>query len=61
VSISGAEHGHDRPANQRDQHIRLIAVKGRMVWQKATGRRNLVETTIGRYKQLIGLRRELVV
>jgi transposase len=42
--------------NQRDQHIRLIGVKGRMGWQKATGygRRNLVETTIGRYKQLIG-------
>jgi hypothetical protein len=42
--------------NQRDQHIRLIAMKGRMGGQKATGygRRNLVETTIGRYKQLIG-------
>ena len=44
--------------NQRDQHIRLIALKGRMGWQKLTGygRRNLVETTIGRYKQLIGSR-----
>ena len=42
--------------SQRDRHIRLIAEKGRMGWQKATGygRRSLVETTIGRYKQMIG-------
>jgi hypothetical protein len=34
----------------------MIAEKGRMGWQKATGygRRNLVETAIGRYKHLIG-------
>jgi len=40
----------------RDRHIRLIADHGRMGWQKATGygRRSLVETTIGRYKRLIG-------
>jgi hypothetical protein len=34
----------------------IIAAKGRMAWQKDTGygRRNHVETAIGRYKQLIG-------
>jgi transposase len=42
--------------SQRDRHIRMIAEKGRMGWQKATGygRRNLVETAIGRYKHSIG-------
>ena len=42
--------------SQRDQHIQIIAEKGRMGWQKATGygRRSLVETAIGRYKHLIG-------
>jgi hypothetical protein len=40
----------------RDRHIRLIAERGRMGWQKATnyGRRSLGETAIGRYKHLIG-------
>jgi hypothetical protein len=40
----------------RDRHIRLMAEKGRMGWQQATGygRRNLAETAIGRYKRLIG-------
>jgi hypothetical protein len=44
------------PQSQRDKHIQLIAEKGRMGWQKATGygRRSLVETAIGRYKHLIG-------
>ena len=42
----------------RDRHIRLMAEKGRMGWQRATGygKRNHVETTIGRYKHLIGPR-----
>ena len=42
--------------SQRDRHVRMIAEKGRMGWQKATGygRRSLVETAIGRYKHLIG-------
>jgi len=42
--------------NPRDRHIRFIAEKGRMAWQRATGygRRNLIETAIGRYKHLIG-------
>src|SRR5215472_8046511 len=44
------------PQSQRNKHIQLIAEKGRMGWQRATGygRRNLVETAIGRYKHLVG-------
>jgi hypothetical protein len=44
------------PRSQRDQHIQLIAKKGRMGWQRATGygRRSLVENAIGRYKHLVG-------
>ena len=39
----------------RDRHVRSIAEKGRMAWQKATGygRRSLVQTAIGRYKHII--------
>jgi hypothetical protein len=42
--------------SQRDRHIRLIAEKGRMAWQQATGygRRSLAETAVGRYKAIIG-------
>jgi hypothetical protein len=42
--------------SQHDRHIRLIAEKGRMAWQKATGygRRSLAETAVGRYKAIIG-------
>ena len=42
--------------SQRDHHVRIIAEKGRMAWQKATeyGRRALAETTVGRYKAIIG-------
>jgi IS5 family transposase len=47
-----AGHGH----SQRDGHIALIEAKGRLEWQKATGygRRSLAETTMGRYKRIIG-------
>ena len=48
----------------RDRHIRLVeprgspdmADRGRIDWQRATGygRRNHAETTMGRYKHLIG-------
>ncbi len=43
---------------QRDRHIGLMAEVGRMGWQRATGygRRNQAETTMGRYKHLIGPR-----
>jgi hypothetical protein len=45
-----------RQNTQRDAHIRMIAARGRMAWQKTSGygRRNLAETAIGRYKALIG-------
>ena len=40
----------------RDRHIQLMAERGRMGWQRTTGygRRNNLETTMGRYKHLIG-------
>jgi hypothetical protein len=39
-----------------DRHIRLMAGRGRIAWQRATGygRRNHAETAMGRYKHLIG-------
>lgn len=42
----------------RDRHIQLLAERGRMGWQRATrySRRNHVETTMSRYKRLIGPR-----
>jgi hypothetical protein len=41
---------------QRDRHLRLIAERGRMVGQKTSGYnlRAKVETSIGRYKRVIG-------
>ncbi len=44
--------------NTRDRRVQLIAENGRTGWQRATGygRRNQVETAIGRYKHLIGPR-----
>ena len=42
--------------NQRDRHIRFIAERGRMAWQREAGygRRSHAETAVGRYKALIG-------
>ena len=41
---------------QRDRHLRTIAERGRMGWQKASGYnlRARVEASIGRYKRVIG-------
>jgi transposase len=41
---------------QRDRHLATIAKRGRLGWQRAChyGRRSLVETTMYRYKVLIG-------
>src|SRR4051812_396684 len=41
---------------QRDRHLQLIAEKGRMGWQKASGynARARAEATVGRFKQVIG-------
>jgi hypothetical protein len=43
---------------QRDRHLEILTERGRLAWQKATdyGKRSLVETTMGRYKALIGPR-----
>jgi transposase len=43
---------------QRDRHLAMIGEQGRMAWQAATeyGQRSLLETTMGRYKALIGPR-----
>jgi hypothetical protein len=41
---------------QRDRHLQLIAERGRMGWQRASGYnwRALVEADIGRYKRVLG-------
>jgi hypothetical protein len=41
---------------QRDRHLQLIAERGRLSWQKASGynRRALAEAAISRYKRVIG-------
>jgi hypothetical protein len=43
-------------STQRDRHLRCIADKGWIGWQKASGysTRSRVEAAIGRYKQIIG-------
>ena len=43
---------------QRDRHLAMITEQGRLAWQVATnyGQRALVETTMGRYKALVGPR-----
>jgi transposase len=45
-------------ATQRDRHLTMIDEHGRMGWQRRSGynRRNLVETTMFRYKTVIGRR-----
>jgi transposase len=54
TAVLSDEPGHN--SSQRDQHILSIAAHGRLSWQKETdyGQRALVETTIGRYKAIIG-------
>jgi hypothetical protein len=55
TAVPGGEPG---PPTQRDRHLAMIADQGRLAWQTATdyGQRSLVETTMGRYKLLIGPR-----
>jgi transposase len=50
--------GNLEEPTQRDRHLEMITQRGRMAWQIATGygQRSLVETTMGRYKALIGPR-----
>jgi hypothetical protein len=46
------------PPTHRDRHLAMITEQGRLAWQVVTGygQRSLVETTMGRYKTLIGPR-----
>jgi transposase len=50
--------GEEDAPTQRDRHLKMITEQGRLAWQAATGygQRSLVETTMGRYKALIGPR-----
>ena len=50
--------GEPGPPTQRDSHLAMIAEQGHLAWQVTTGygQRSLVETTMGRYKTLIGPR-----
>jgi hypothetical protein len=50
--------GDPGPPTQRDRHLAMIAEHGRLAWQATTGygRRSSAETTMGRYKALIGPR-----
>jgi len=50
--------GEPGPLSQRDRHLAMITEQGRPAWQAATdsGRRSSVETTMRRYKALMGPR-----
>jgi transposase len=50
--------GEPGPPTQRDRYLKMITERGRLAWQVATnyGQRSLIETTMGRYKALIGPR-----
>ena len=49
---------NETTATQRNEHLAVIAEHGRMGWQRSSGynRRSLVETTMFRYKTIIGRR-----
>src|SRR3954463_6708998 len=55
-STAVPSHTAESAPTQRDRHLQLIAEKGRMGWQKASGynRRARAEATIGRFKRVIG-------
>jgi transposase len=57
-STAVASESADTAPTQRDAHLAMIKTQGRLAWQSAMnyGRRALVETTMGRYKALIGTR-----
>ena len=50
--------GEQGAPTQRDRHLAMITELGRLAWQVATnyGQRSLIETTMGRYKALVGPR-----
>jgi len=55
-AVPSADKGNSGGQSPRDRHIHLMAERGRMGWQRATGygRRNQAETAMSRYKHLIG-------
>src|SRR4051794_24019514 len=55
-STAGPSATAETAPTQRDRHLQLIAEKGRMGWQKASGynARARAEATIGRFKRVIG-------
>jgi len=55
-AVPGSDGSDGASQNPRDRHIQLMAERGRMGWQQATGygRRNQAETAMGRYKHLTG-------
>jgi hypothetical protein len=56
--VTAAPSGELDTPTQRDRHLAVIAEQGRLAWQASTGygQRSLIETTMGRYKTLIGPR-----
>jgi hypothetical protein len=56
--LDGRPQRRTGPPTQRDGHVAMIAERGRLVWQATTGygQPSLIETTMGRYKSLIGPR-----
>ena len=57
-AVPSSDKGDGSTQSPRDRHIQLMAERGRMGWQRATGygRRNQAETAMTRYKHLIGLK-----
>jgi len=55
-AVPSSDGGDGTTQSPRDRHIQLMAERGRMGWQQATGygRRNQAETAMSRYKHLIG-------
>ncbi len=54
-AVPSADKGDGDRQSLRDRHIQLMAERGRMGWQQATGygRRNQAETAMARYEHLI--------
>ena len=56
--LTAVPSGEPGSPTQRDRHLAMITERGRLTWQAATGygQRSLIETTMARYKTLIGPR-----
>jgi len=54
-AVPSSDNNDGGAQSQRDRHIQLMAERGRMGWQRATGygRCNQAETAMSRYKHLI--------